>query len=121
MKTCVKSISRQIAGSVPDLDSSLPYFRYLDLYLYAAAMDHMTRHTPFLHQWNAVITNGDKFWLENLMQAADEKLIINELGPCCQSWQARMLASYQKRFFNFYMCLFYNASIHMHTKLIMQL
>ena len=39
------------------------------------------RHAPFLHYWNAVINNGDKFSVEKLMRAADEKLIINELGP----------------------------------------
>ena len=44
-------------------------------------MDHVTRHVPFMHHWNVVINNGDKFKLEKLMQAADEKLIINELGP----------------------------------------
>ena len=44
-------------------------------------MTHVTRHAPFVHHWNAVINNGDKFYLKGSMRAADEKLIINELGP----------------------------------------
>ena len=39
-------------------------------------MDHVTRHAPFLHHWNAAITSSSK----KFIRTADEKLIINKFG-----------------------------------------